>query len=194
MARIVSALNATQLLLTNGFVQEQSAMHRMIDEAQQDVTFLAYGVLKDDITSLHTKYLEDFFAETFTDPARPAESPRAYAAPQRRKIQAYLARAEGSPFDEHRGLAIMVTLHVAYSGYVHGASPHIMEMVDGDPVRFHVRGMRQTTTWQQHADDFLNYVFRSVSAFAIAAIALGHREKFDELRELSERFEETSHD
>src|SRR5688572_24186819 len=43
LARLISGLHAARLLLHAGFLQEEAALHRMIDEFQEDATFLAYG-------------------------------------------------------------------------------------------------------------------------------------------------------
>ena len=45
-----------------------------------------------------------------------------------------------------------------YSGYVHAASPHIMEMYGGNPARFHVRGMHGTPRQDEHRDDFCHAI------------------------------------
>ena len=39
LARIVSGLHAARLLMTHGFVQEQGALQRMLDEFNEAVTF-----------------------------------------------------------------------------------------------------------------------------------------------------------
>lgn len=53
LARIISGLHAARILLSFGFVQELGALQRMLDEFQEDVTFLSYGIIFNDITDLH---------------------------------------------------------------------------------------------------------------------------------------------
>jgi hypothetical protein len=60
LARIISGLHAARILLESGFIQEQGALQRMLDEFKEDVTFLSYGVITNDVTNLHLKYLEAF--------------------------------------------------------------------------------------------------------------------------------------
>ena len=49
LARLVSGLYAARLLLHAGFIQEQGALHRMLDEFQEDATFLSYGIIANDL-------------------------------------------------------------------------------------------------------------------------------------------------
>ena len=65
LARMVSGLHAARLLCDNGFFQEQGAIQRMLDECHEDILFLAFGVIKGDITQLHRDYLDAFYKEEF---------------------------------------------------------------------------------------------------------------------------------
>ena len=56
-------------------------------------------------------------------------------------VRVLLKGADLNPSDAQ---SAMSTLHKAYSGYVHGAYPHIMELYGGNPARFHMAGMRDT--------------------------------------------------
>jgi hypothetical protein len=42
-------------------------MHRLIDEANEDIWFLALGLIKAEQTPQHDQFLEAFFAEEFND-------------------------------------------------------------------------------------------------------------------------------
>ena len=50
LARVVSGLHAARLLMTHGFVQEQAALQRMLDEFNEDVIFLAHAAISGDTT------------------------------------------------------------------------------------------------------------------------------------------------
>ena len=65
LARMVSTLHAARILMELGFAQEQGALQRILDEMQEDITFLTYGVIFNDISTLHKEYLEAFFEEEF---------------------------------------------------------------------------------------------------------------------------------
>ena len=49
LARVVSGLHAARLLLENGLLQEQAAVQRMLDEFHEDILFLAFAVIKENI-------------------------------------------------------------------------------------------------------------------------------------------------
>ena len=82
LARCISTLRAAQLLMEHGYVHEQAALQRVLDEIDEDITFLAFGVLQNDITDLHQKYLDAFYEEEFDAPKRvkPSNYPEPFAS------------------------------------------------------------------------------------------------------------------
>jgi hypothetical protein len=188
LARIITGLRAAHLLWEQGFVQEQAALQRMLDEFQEDVTFLAHGVIYQKVSDLHREYLAAFYEEEFDIPDDPVKSAQKRPMVSRRKIRAYLAQAEGAPPNPSRGIEITRTLHKTYSGFIHGASPHIMDMYGGNPPHFHVRGMLGTSRIEEHKEDLWNYFYRGIIAFAFAAKAFGDDTLFDSLRKYRDDF------
>jgi hypothetical protein len=69
-----------------------------------------------------------------------------------------------------------------------------MEMFGGDPLRFHVHGMRGTPLQAAHGQELWNYFFRAISAFALAAKAFGDENLFNTLREYHAAFDTLSGD
>jgi hypothetical protein len=63
---------------------------------------------------------------------------------------------QGMASDPSRRIELYRTISKVYSGFVHGASPHIMEMYGGDPPHFHTKGMLGTPRIEEHADDLWN--------------------------------------
>ena len=173
LARVVSGLHAARLLLAHGFLQEQGALHRMLDEFNEDTLFLAYSVIFNDTTDLHREYLAAFFQEEFDNPNSALASTQKRPMVSRRKIRAYLARIQGAALDPSRGAELLRTVDKTYSGFVHGASPHIMDMYNGDPPRFHVCGMLGTSHVDEHRADLWNYFYRSIGSFVTSAKAFG---------------------
>ena len=57
LARMTSTLHAARILLECGFIQEQAALQRMLDEFNEDIVFLAYGVISVSMFSSWTEYL-----------------------------------------------------------------------------------------------------------------------------------------
>jgi len=187
LARLVSGLHAARILLTYGFVQEQGALQRMIDEFREDIMFLSYGVTRNEVTSLHQEYLKAFYEEEF-DHEDPLQSTQRRPMILRKRIHAYLARVGGSKLDPSTEAKVSRSLSKSYSGYVHGASPHIMDMYGGNPGRFHVRGMLGTPHVAAYRRDFWNYVYRGTHAFAFAAMAFGDQALLDSFRGLRDVF------
>ena len=173
LARVISGLHAARLLLAHGFVQEQAALQRMLDEFNEDIVFLAHGVISGDITELHREYLAAFYEEEFNNPDSALESTQKRPTISRQKIRAYLARIEAKGLNPSSGVEVMRTVSKTYSGFVHGASPHIMDMYAGDPPRFHVGGMLGTVRADDHRGDLWNSFYRSIGSFVFAAKAFG---------------------
>jgi hypothetical protein len=187
MARIVSALRAARLLLAHGFIQEQAAMCRIVDEAEVDVTFLSMGIVYEE-SELHKRFLADFYQEEHADPEKPMQTRNKRGSVPRDKIIAYLANSSIAGGDPSTYIAAMQTIHKATSGYVHGASPFLMEMYAGKPGQFHMNGMYGSPLWHDHADDIWNYVYRGMMAFAVAAKAFGDEKLFEKIQDYARKF------
>jgi hypothetical protein len=191
LARIISTLAAAQLLMTHGFVQEQAALQRILGELHEDVTFLALGDIKGDVTQLHEEFLDAFFEEEFDADTALASTQKRPMSP-RKKIQAYIARNEGASLDPSTGVELSRTITKAYSGFVHAASPQIMDMYGGNPPRFHVDGLLGTERHREHREDLWNYFYRSILAFGFAAKAFGDQPLFDQISEFLVEFERSN--
>ncbi|SRR6266511_123769 len=191
LARLVSSLHAARLLMEHGFVQEQASLQRMLDEMQEDIAFLAFAIISDDVTPLHQRYLDAFFEEEFDAESALASTQKRPMVP-RKKIHAYIARVMGAPLNPSRDTELYRTLSKAYSGYIHAASPHIMDMYGGTPPKFNVRGVRGTERHSEHRADLWNYFYRSIIAFGFAAKAFGDEALFAEIHAFTLYFERLS--
>lgn len=191
LARVVSGLHAARLLCEQGLLQEQSAIQRMLDEFHEDILFLALAVIDNDQTQLHQDYLDVFYKEEFDAPTALESSQNRPMVP-RRKIRAYVARADLGGIDPSTGVALSHTIHSGYSGFVHGASPHIMDMVEGDPPRFRIHGMIGTVRQQERRYDLYNPFFRAIISFAFVVKAFGDEELFESLRAYHLEFDKLS--
>ena len=189
LVRMVSTLHAARLLQNHGFVQEQGALQRILGEIQDDIRFLTYGVIFDDLTLLHQRYLDAFFEEEF-DAADAIGSSQKRPMIPRKKIHAYIARKAGP--DPSLAVEVSRTISKAYSGYVHVASPHVMDMYGGNPPRFHMRGMRGTPRHYEHQKDLWNYFYRGTMALELAARVLGDGVLLGEICDYRRGFERTS--
>lgn len=115
LARIISGLYAARTLLEKGFLQEQAALQRMLDEFQEDVTFLSFAVIFGDVSDLHRRYLDAFFEEEFDKPEDPVASTQKRPMVSRDKIRAYIARVEGS--EKRKGVGSHCLTHRRGAGY-----------------------------------------------------------------------------
>lgn len=192
LARYISTLHAGQLLLKNGFIQEQGILQRTLDELHEDIFFLVIAITNDKITDLHKRYLKAFFAEEFDNPSAPVESLLDREMVPRKKIRAYVSRIVGEPSNPSRDIAVSKTISKVYSGFVHAASPHIMDMCDGAPPRFQLSGMLGTPRIEEYEHDIWNYYYRGLLSATAIGKAFGDGPLVDALLKFSFKFQEIS--
>lgn len=188
LARVVSTLHSARILLEFGFIQEQAALQRMLDEFMEDITFLSYAVIFNDVTELHRAYLNAFYEEELDKSEDPIGSKQKRPMVPRQKIRAYIAKIKGGDPDTSHAGAVTRSISKMYSGYVHGASPHIMEMYGGNPPKFHVTGMAGIPLFADHRDDLWNYFYRGICAFVFAAKAFGDDALFSSINRYCDEF------
>jgi hypothetical protein len=190
LARVVSGLRAAYILNRHGLLQEQAALQRMLDEFHEDIFFLCYAAIDDTEAPLHREYLDAFYEEEFDDPD-PVKSTQRRPMPPRQKIRAFLARREEAALDPSTGNELSRTINKTYSGFVHGASPHIMDSYGGTPPRFFVAGMLDTPRFREYREDLWNYFYRGICSFAVTAKAFGDEQLFASIRKYLQAFEAT---
>ncbi len=170
LVAMLSALNAAHILMRQGHVMEQAAIERIADEAGEDVFFLTLAVLKG-MTDLHRRFLDAFWAEEFDDFDDTVGSHKSREMIPRQKIRAYINSFH--PSDPSTANQVARIIAKTYSGFVHLAAPHIMEVYRPDSGTFSVTGMLGTPRASEHAHDFWNYLYRGGLAFVAAAKAFG---------------------
>jgi hypothetical protein len=173
LARTISGLHALRLLLEHGFLQEQGALQRIQDELTEDVMFLCLGAINGR-SPLHDEYLNAFWMEEF-DKDTAIESTQKRPMTKRQRIRSFIVRESEVPggLDPSKGVEVGRTISKSYSGYVHAAAPHIMDMYGGNPPRFHVKGQLGSPFYNDHREDLWNYFYRAILAFAASAAAFG---------------------
>jgi hypothetical protein len=193
LARIITGLRAALLLLRHGLVQEEAVIHRVLGDLIEDVLFLSYGILKNDLKGkLHESYLTDFYQEEFDNPGNPLDSTQKRSPVPRRKIQAYIARADLRIGNPSHNQEVFRTIHQAVSGFVHAASVQILDMYGGKPPHFHVRGMLGTPRMPEYEREIWNYFERGMADFVIAAGVLGDLELQQRLFSQKQNFDAES--
>jgi hypothetical protein len=192
LARVISGLHAVDLLLMHGFVQEQGVLHRTMDELNEDIMFLAAARTNDTVTDLHKQYLESFYAEEFDNPKDPVALTQKRHMVPRRKVRAYITRVLGKGINPSKAADVGETISKAYSGFVHAASPQIMDMCGGNPPKFYLTGMLGTSRIREHVDDAWNYFYRGLVSVAVVAKAFGDKPLVDSLYSYIAKFEQAS--
>jgi hypothetical protein len=181
LARTISGLHAIDVLLAQGLFQEQGMIQRALDEIGEDIAFLSLAVIRGELTQRHKEYLDYFYAEEFDDPSDIMASHTSRGMVKREKIRAYVSENLWGE-DGSRANVVNKIITKAYSGFVHAASPHIMDMYGGWPPRFDLSGEFRTLRGEEHADDALNYFLRALFSMAFAAKAFGDEALFEEMR------------
>ncbi len=190
LARRVSSQVAAFVLWEQRLLQEQGALHRMLDELDEDIAFLTLSLTNDTVTPLHERYLKEFFQEEFDVPGDAVASSQKRNRVPRKKIQNYVSRFLPDGVDNQIAANISNTLHKIYSGYVHSAGVHALELYGGNPPRFHVFGFPDLDRVNEHGHDLVNYFFRGLISANFAAKAFGDGELADFLRTQVREFED----
>jgi hypothetical protein len=170
LARLISCVRAGMILLENGMDQELGILQRAMDETDEDIHFLCGPKLGGELTARHAEFLEYFFREEFREDGshdldRPSIS--------RQKIMAYNARTIPGSDDPSRALSAARRLHKAFSGYAHGAAPHLIEFYGGNPPRFRLAGILGTSLHDGHVGSFANYPYRALMTAGMVASSFG---------------------
>jgi hypothetical protein len=188
LVRLTSALQAAQLLLQAGLLQDFGACQRVIDEINEDVAFLCLSVVRNDETQWHARFLAEFWQEEFDGPTAMTSTQKRARVP-REKVRGYLAQGEEGGIDQSARIKINEGIAKAYSGFVHGAGSHIMQMYYGNPPCFHPVGELDSPYLPGHAEDLQNYFLRAICSFGFAAAAFGSKELKDTIIEFRAEFE-----
>lgn len=190
LARVQSVLRATYLLWQNGYHQEQMILHRVLDETNEDIQFLVIGA-GNEITDLHSRFLDAFWQEEFDEEGDALSSEQKRPMIPRQKIRAFLSSSDGVE-DPHSGNAAARTISKTYSGYVHGASPQIMDLYGGDPPHFYTKGMLGTPRVEMGLEDLWNYMYRTFLSHIMVAKILGAEKHAEFLMEKKAKYEENA--
>ena len=188
LARVITSLRALSVLNDAGLLQEQAALQRTLDEFEEDVAFLCFGLIFSEMADLHKEYLAAFYEEEFDNPDSALASTQKRMMISRKKIRAFISKDRGTGYDQSSTIEVGRTISKTYSGYVHGASPQLMELYYGNPPYFHLSGGADSPFYEDHTEDLLNYYYRAILSFAFAAKAFGEDELFKQIRSYSGEF------
>jgi len=195
LARYISGLNASLILLEKGFTQELGALFRTLDEFHEDICFLALPKVSEmELTETHVKYLDDFFQEEFDVPNNAILSTQKRKTIPRKKIHAIIANFGNGGLNPHDGKELLRTISQTYSGYIHGASCHICEMIEGGSFKYYLSGMPGTYRQSEFEYNYWDYAYRGLITTVMAAKALGDGNIVDRCYKFIDHFEDVTGD
>lgn len=189
--KLVSTLNAALVLYRNGYAQEIGALCRMADDYCSEILFLVKPLGENGPSKDQIRMFEDFFREEFETPENPLASPQDRDNVPRRKINAAFGQLVSGELNPHDAQNVLSTIHKAFSGYVHGAYPHIMEMYGGNPPHFHMTGMLGTPRMAAWESQLVTYVYRAIMSAELISRKLGLPEVEKAIRGLLVEYETT---
>lgn len=186
---MVSGLNACLALLKTGHVHEIYSLCRNMDEAGEDVFFLAVprgedGGLSDD----QIRLMKEFFQEEFQEGRPILEANTNRDRVSRQRIRVALAQTPGIDKNPSDAIAVLKSLSQTYSGFVHGAYSHLMDLYGGFPGQFHTSGMLGTPRIGECENLLPNYIYRAMAAAAVASMVAGNIPVTERLRDLMKWF------
>lgn len=185
LAAMLNFLNGALLLCKSGIVLAQGALERMADEAAEDVMFLTVGI-SHGMTQRHLDFLDYFWREDFTDFDDTVNSFQSRPQVPRDKIAAGIHAIADDP---STGSKVSKIVTKSYSGFVHAAAPHVMELYDVPAGRFRVESAPDYRK-AEHQQDLWNYMYRGAMAIMAAAKAFGSDEHFRHMGVLLEEFQD----
>lgn len=186
---IVSSLNASLVLLEKGFVQEVHVLCRCIDEYCEDIWFLATLLNGNAPSKDQIRFVNEFFQEEYDQPDNPLISTQKRDRVPRSKIQASISRIDGQVLNPSDSKELLRTISQTFSGYVHGAYVHVMDLYGGSPPHFHTSGMVNTPRSIECEKNLVNYVYRSIKAAQVVSRRTGASSIDNRLVKLSKEFE-----
>ncbi|HRN87522.1 hypothetical protein [Hyphomicrobium sp.] len=187
LARTITGLRASDLLLKSGFLQEQEILHRTLHEIEENIFFLAIGKIREQLGDIHEQFLQNFYQE-------PALSPLAQQKVTKLKrvsrpvIRDWIAATEAPNSGTLASTTAVRQLYEIGSGYVHASSAQIMDSCVGDPPRWQLRGNFHKQLHADHDENLWNYFYRAILTFVFSAAAIGDRSLEDSLRYFAQDF------
>ena len=188
--RGISLLNASLVLLEAGHVHEMGIMRRCMDESFEDMMLFIRSLGPDgEPTDKQKRVVEEFFQEVFEEASAPILSTTKRDRLPRKQVRAAIAGLPENPINPHDSAQISETIYNAFSGYVHGVYPQIMELYGGNPPRYYMAGMLGTQRIQEWGKTLTEYAYRCVLGALHVAKRLGDEDVANNIMSLREKIE-----
>jgi hypothetical protein len=183
LARVISGLRAATLLLKAGYLQEQAALCRMINEFEDDVAFLSLAGKVSPVPEKLKQYLDAFYEEEASfKQTSTGQRVKGRATVNRRDIANFIAGSALTGSDSSAMSSSTMAISFAFGGYVHGTSPHIMEMYDLNDRSFITTPQNDLGLLASHEHDIWNYYYRGILSFWFAGYLFDVTEMVEQVR------------
>jgi len=187
--RMVSGLNASLVLIQGGYYQEIMVVLRTLDDFSSEILFILENAEQNTLSKAQTKFMDDFFQEEFVNPNNPLKNTKRRSTVPKKKIWASAARQIGQYANPSDAQKILQVTNDAFSGYIHGAYPHIMDLYGGNPPRFHMNGVLIGPRIQTCFNQISLYLHKTIMAIGILTKSLGLGGLADRTVEIRDYFE-----
>jgi hypothetical protein len=178
MSRVVTGLYAALNLTKSGLFEDSGAICRIILECSHDIDFVMEGLIHDPFPGDKQEFLDSFFKNETLTPDEMLRTMTKPATIPRKKVYPSVGRLL-SPDNPDRQQRVAKVLEESFSGYVHAAYPHIMEMYEGVSKEFRMSGI------EARIDSWINQlaitIHTSLNQFSILAKSLALHELRNEL-------------
>ena len=148
--RAVSALNASMELVRKGFTQELYVLLRTVVEFKSHIEYVLSarredGTLEGDVERHVREYFSDFKRNSPADYKRPKLRQGDVHDSVGRMYTSDIQKAgNDTRFTNVVPAKLLSNIYLNFSNYVHGRYPEAMDMLGGEPPKFHLRGMSGT--------------------------------------------------
>lgn len=194
LARYISGLNSSYILLSHGYTQEVGVIFRTLDEFHEDIFFLCIPLNGQEKSKLHEDYLKDFFQEEYDNPNSAFLSSQIRNTISRRNIHSALAENLKDVLNPSDGKRNFRSLSQTYSGYVHGTSVHIIEMINGENLKYSLNGMPATYRQNEFIFNYWDYAYRGITTMMHVAYTFGYNEIVSKCLAFRDTFEKETGD
>ena len=190
MARIISGLYSTKLLIENTFIQECNTLYRTIDEFNQNILFLGFSLIDDEITTLQQTFLDNFFQEEFDNPENAFLSTQKRGMVSRDKIRAFISQRKENSVNASDTQQNYVTIDKFYSGFIHGTSVSIIDMYSANPSQYHLNGLSNEAPSVDLAKRYFeDRLYESILSLSFISFALKENDIYKNIKSLRFEFE-----
>ena len=191
LGKIISTLRGMMILWKDNHLQECCALVRICDELESEIYYVCNCE-----THVLFRFLRAFYSEEFDDPSHPITRSKGRDTVPARKVRATLANSPFLKAEQSRMQEASVAVHRAFSGYVHGAFPQIMDMYGGIPPTFHLHGVPNPELSESVMYNIASYTFRGFASAAFIYLRVNDAESAkratDKAQAVSEEFALTS--